>query len=303
MRGAADIPLKYGRKLPQFHYGMLTTSLDFSGLDTAFPFVLSYPQLMLEELLERRAAELGATIRRGYAVTGLTQDGGTVRVTADGPQGSAVFTTQYVAGCDGAGSTVRTATGAGFPGADASLYGYIGDVLLDNPPERGAVAVAGADGALIIVPLPDGRFRVGGFDPADQDPDVPLTEDQLRTSVAAVAGGRDFGLHEATWLTRFGNAIRQADSYRAGRVLLAGDAAHMHFPTGGVGLNAGIQDAMNLGWKLAAVVQGRASDGLLDSYHAERHPVGVRLHADTRAQTALITAFPPGRPGSAGRTG
>jgi len=291
MRGTADVPLEYGRKVPQWHYGMLTAPIDFSGLDTAFPFVLGYPQPMLEDLLERRAVELGATVRRGRAVTGLTQDGDTVRVTADGPHGPEVFTARYVAGCDGAGSTVRKAAGIGFPGTDATLYGYLGDVTLDNPPERGAVAVAGVGGALIIARLPGGRFRVAGFDPAAQDPDVPLTEDQLRASVEAAAGGRDFGLHEATWLSRFGNATRQADSYRVGRVLLAGDAAHMHWPTGGVGLNVGVQDAMNLGWKLAAVVQDRASDGLLDSYHAERHPVGARLLTDTRAQTALITTF------------
>jgi 2-polyprenyl-6-methoxyphenol hydroxylase-like FAD-dependent oxidoreductase len=290
MRGAAGVPLEQGRKRPQWHYGLLTTLVDFSGLDTAFPFVLAYPQSMLEDLLERRAVELGATVRRGFAVTGLTQDGGTVRVAAEGPDGPEVFEARYVAGCDGAGSTVRKAAGIGFPGTDASLYGYLGDVTLEDPPERGTVAVAGAGGALMVAPLPGGRFRVVGFDPADQDPDVPLTEDRLRASVAA-AGGRDFGLHEATWLSRFGNATRQADRYRSGRVLLAGDAAHMHLPTGGVGLNVGVQDAMNLGWKLAAVVQGRAADGLLDSYHAERHPVGARLLADTRAQTALITTF------------
>jgi FAD binding domain len=132
---------------------------------------------------------------------------------------------------------VRKAAGIGFPGTDAELYGYLGDATLDDPPERGTVAVSGPGGALIIAPLPGGRFRV---------------------------------------------ATRQADTYRAGHVLVAGDAAHMHLPTGGVGLNVGVQDAMNLGWKLAAVAQGRARDDLLDSYHAERHPVGATLLTDTR---------------------
>lgn len=290
MRAVADVPLQQGRKMPQWHYGLLTTLVSFSGLDTAFPFVLAYPQQMLEELLEQRAIELGATLRRGFAVTGLTQNGDTVRVTAEGPDGQEIFEAGYVAGCDGAGSTVRKAAGIGFPGTDASLYGYLGDVTLDDPPERDTLSVAGTGGTLMLVPLPDGRFRVAGFDPTDQDPDVPLTEDRLRASVVAAAG-RDFGLHEATWLSRFGNATRQADRYRSGRVLLAGDAAHMHLPAGGVGLNVGVQDAMNLGWKLAAVVQGRSGGDLLDSYHAERHPVGARMLADTLAQTALVTTF------------
>jgi len=134
---------------------------------------------------------------------------------------------------------------------------------------------------------------VAGFDPAFQEPGSTLTEAQLRASVRAATGGRDFGLHDSTWRSRFGNATRQAARYRAGRVLVAGDAAHMHLPTGGVGLNVGVQDAMNLGWKLAAVVQGRAGDDLLDSYQAERHPVGTALLTDTRAQTALITTFTP----------
>lgn len=291
MRGAADVPLEQGRKIPQWHYGLLTTLIDFSGLDTAFPYVLAYPQSMLEDLLERRAAELGATVRRGVAVTGLTQDDGGVRVTAEGPDGPEVFEAGFVAGCDGAGSTVRKAAGIAFPGTDASLYGYLGDVTLDDPPGQGTIAHAGTGGTLMIAPLPGGRFRVVGFDPTDQDPGIPLTEDRLRASVRAAAG-RDFGLRDATWLSRFGNATRQVNRYRSGRVLLAGDAAHMHLPAGGVGLNVGVQDAMNLGWKkLAAVVQDRADDALLDSYHAERHPVGARLLADTRAQTALITTF------------
>ncbi len=185
------------------------------------------------------------------------------------------------------------AAGIEFPGTDSELYGYLGDATLDDPPEQGTVAIAGPGGTLIIAPLPGGRFRVAGFDPAFQEPGSTLTEEQLRASVRAATGGRDFGLHDATWRSRFGNATRQAARYRAGRVLVAGDAAHMHLPTGGVGLNVGVQDAMNLGWKLAAVVQGRAGDELLDSYQAERHPVGQTLLTDTRAQTALITTFTP----------
>ena len=292
MRGVADTPVQQGRKMPLWHFGMLPSLVDFSVLDTQFPFVLAYPQPLLEDLLERRATELGATVLRGHTVTGLSQDESSVRIEATGPRGTRIFAAGFAVGCDGAGSTVRKAAGIGFPGTDSTLFGYLGDVTLDDPPEHGTVAIAGRVGALIIAPLPDGRFRVSGFDPQDQDPDVALTIDRLRASVQRAAG-RDFGMRDATWTSRFGNATRQAETYRAGRVLLAGDAAHMHLPTGGVGLNVGVQDAMNLGWKLAAVAQNRAPGDLLDTYQTERHPVGASLLKNTLAQTALIATFSP----------
>jgi 2-polyprenyl-6-methoxyphenol hydroxylase-like FAD-dependent oxidoreductase len=291
MRCMADIPLSRGRVMPRWHFGMLPSMVDFSALDSRYPFVLAYPQPLLEELLERHAIDLGATVLRGYAVSAVTQDGSSVRVLAEGPGGPKVFEGGYAVGCDGAGSTVRKAAGIAFPGTDATLFGYLGDVTLDNPPERGSAVIASQGGALIIAPLPaGGRYRVAGFDPHDQGPGDTLTPERLRDSVVRAAG-HDFGLRDPSWLSRFGNATRQAAAYRAGRVLLAGDAAHMHLPTGGVGLNVGIQDSMNLGWKLAAVAQGRAPDDLLSTYHDERHPVGAALLTSTRAQTALIAAF------------
>jgi hypothetical protein len=167
----------------------------------------------------------------------------------------------------------------------------VGDVTLAAPPEHGTIAMAGPGGSLIVAPLPGNRrFRFAGFDPSDQEPDATLTPERLRESIIRAAG-RDFGMRDPAWLSRFGNATRQAADYQAGRVLLAGDAAHMHLPTGGVGLNVGVQDAMNLGWKLAAVIQGRAPEELLGTYNAERHPVGAALLQSTLAQTALITAF------------
>jgi 2-polyprenyl-6-methoxyphenol hydroxylase-like FAD-dependent oxidoreductase len=292
MRGVADTPVKQGRKMPRWHFGMLPSLVDFSILDTPFPFVLAYPQPLLENLLERRATELGAAVLRGHTVTGLSQDESSVRIETSGPSGTRVFVASFAVGCDGAGSTVRKAAGIGFPGTDSTLFGYLGDVTLDAPPEHGTVTIASRGGTLIIAPLPGGRFRVSGFDPQDQDPEVALTIDRLRASVQRAAG-RDFGMRDATWTSRFGNATRQAAAYRAGRVFLAGDAAHMHMPAGGVGLNVGIQDAMNLGWKLAAVAQNRAPGELLDTYHTERHPVGASLLKNTLAQTALIAAFSP----------
>lgn len=199
----------------------------------------------------------------------------------------------HVVGCDGTRSVVRDAAGIAFPGTEATTWGWLGDVVLDDPPP-GPVSVSGPSGGLMVVPLPDGVHRIVGGDPDGGRPGRPgaLTLDELREKVVAISGG-DYGLRDPRWLSRFGNATRQAERYRSGRVLLAGDAAHMHFPTGGVGLNVGLQDAANLGWKLAAVVRGEAPDALLDTYHDERHPVGADLLASTRAQTALMTGHSP----------
>jgi 2-polyprenyl-6-methoxyphenol hydroxylase-like FAD-dependent oxidoreductase len=291
MRAMATVPLTRGRELSKFHYGMLPSLLDFGVLDTDFPFVLAYPQQMLEDLFERRAVGLGATVLRGHTVTGLTQDESSVLVQADTPEGPRTFAARYAVGCDGAHSTVREAAGIDFPGSDDTLFGYVGDATLAHRPEQGTAVIAGPGGSLIAAPLPGtGTYRLAGFDPHDQGPGDALTPERLRRSVIRAAG-RDFGMRDVTSLSRFGNATRQAADYQAGRVFVAGDAAHMHLPTGGVGLNVGVQDAMNLGWKLGAVVRGDAPEDLLRSYHAERHPVGAALLRSTLAQTALITAF------------
>ncbi|WP_121006040.1 FAD-dependent monooxygenase [Saccharothrix australiensis] len=179
---------------------------------------------------------------------------------------------------------MRQAAGIDFPGTDSTVFGFLGDVELADPPERPGFW-HNAHGALLVAPIPGGHHRVTGYAPSAPTP----TLESLRETVELIAG-TDFGLHSPVWLSRFGNATRLAAEYRKGRVFLAGDAAHMHFPAGGVGLNVGLQDAMNLGWKLAAVQRGRADAALLDTYHPERHPVGVALGEHTKAQTALITA-------------
>jgi 2-polyprenyl-6-methoxyphenol hydroxylase-like FAD-dependent oxidoreductase len=290
MRGMAEVPLEHGVRLPNWHFGMLTTPIDLTVLDSPYPFVLAYPQPYLEALLERRATGLGATVLREHTVTGLTQAEDSVRVEIARPDGVYTLDAAFVVGCDGAGSTVRKAAGIGFPGTDSTLFAFLGDVTMDHPPAQGTVAQASPDGTLIVGRLPGDRYRVAGFDPQDQDRDTPMTFARLRTSVIRAAG-TDFGMGDPTWLSQTGNAARQAETYRRGRVLLAGDAAHMHFPAGGVGLNVGVQDAMNLGWKLAATVQGRAPLDFLDTYHAERHPVGAALIRHTLAQTGLLTNF------------
>lgn len=286
-RGVVEPFLVEGLRIPTGHFGGLPDRMDFSVLDTPFPFTLALLQARTEELLEARAESLGATIRRGCEAVGLTGDGVEL---ADG----SVVAARYVVGCDGVHSTVRTAAGIDFPGTDATTWGWLADVTLDAPPERGFATIAGANGGVMVLPLPGGIHRLVGGDPGTDRPEWPgdLTFDELRATVLRIAG-TDFGMRDPVWLSRFGNATRLAASYRKGTVLLAGDAAHMHFPTGGVGMNVGIQDAHNLGWKLAAVVTGRASESLLDTYHEERHPVGADLLAHTRAQTALITGYTP----------
>ncbi|MFB4423729.1 FAD-dependent monooxygenase [Streptomyces sp. QL37] len=290
-RGAVDPFLAEGRRIPSGHFGGLDSRMDFGVLDTPYPFTLALPQARTEELLEERALAAGADIRRGHRVTGLTQDEDGVTLEATGPEGPYTLRAAYAVGCDGTRSTVRAAAGIAFPGTDATTWGWLGDVVLDAPPEGAVHAASGPAGGVMVVPMPEGVHRIVGGDPDSNGPDHPgeLTLDALRAKVTRIAG-TDFGMRDPRWLSRFGNATRQAAAYRKGRVLLAGDAAHMHYPAGGVGLNVGVQDATNLGWKLAATLAGTAPDGLLDSYHTERHPVGADLLTSTRAQTALMNA-------------
>ncbi|WDM14034.1 FAD-dependent monooxygenase [Streptomyces lavenduligriseus] len=292
-RGAHGPFLEAGSPIPSGHFGGLDARLDFRALDTPFPYTLALPQARTEEFLEERALALGVRLLRGHRVTGLTQLPDAVTVRIQGPEGPYELRAAYAVGCDGVRSTVRAAAGIGSPGTPATVLGFLGDVRLDSPPPPG-FSVCGPSGGLMAVPLPGGTTRLVGITPDDLTATWPgdLTLDELRAKVRAIAG-RDFGLRDPVWLSRFGNATRQAERYRDGRVLLAGDAAHQHFPTGGVGMNVGIQDAHNLGWKLAAVLAGRADETLLDSYHDERHPVGARLLESSRAQTALMTAFSP----------
>lgn len=262
------------------------------SLDTGHPYGLSTLQPVTERLLEERARELGAEIRRGHEVVGLEQDeeGVTVEL-ADRTR----LRSRYLVGCDGGRSTVRKLIGVGFPGEPATVETMLGDMEIADDPEAVAAVVEEVRKTQLrfgTIPNGDGTFRV--IVPADgvsEDRTAPPTLDEFKRRLREVAG-TDFGVHSPRWLSRFGDATRQAERYRSGRVLLAGDAAHIHPPTGGQGLNLGVQDAFNLGWKLAAEVAGWAPDGLLDSYHAERHPVGARVLANTRAQITLLGTGP-----------
>lgn len=292
-RGAHAPFVAEGVPLPGGHFGMLDSRLDFRRLPSPFPRTLVLPQERTEALLERQALELGATVLRGHEVTGVSAgpDGVSVRIRT--PDGPTTVEAAYLVGCDGVRSTVRDAAGIDFPGTPSTVLGWLGDVVLDAPPAPGP-GCFGPAGTLMAAPMPGGLHRLVGLTPRDLTTTWPgdLTFEELRENVITVAG-TDFGMRDPVWLSRFGNATRLATRYRAGRVLLAGDAAHQHFPTGGVGMNVGIQDAANLAWKLAATLNGWAPDTLLDTYHAERHPVGVDLIGTSRAQVALMTAFTP----------
>ncbi|MFC4117117.1 FAD-dependent monooxygenase [Nonomuraea zeae] len=241
-------------------------------------------QSEVERLLAERAAEIGGRLRRGAEVAGLTQD--ETGVTVELADGSHVRA-GYLVGCDGGRSTVRGLAGIGFPGTSATMTALLGDVELTEPPADGIFQERREHGSFSVMSWGPDWYRVltNEFDHV-AGRDEPMTLEILRKSLLKIAG-TDFGMHSPRWLSRHGDAARQADRYRVGRVLLAGDAAHIHFPAGGQGLNTGVQDAVNLGWKLAAVVRGQAPDLLLDTYHAERHPVAARVLHNTRAQTAL----------------
>ncbi|MFF4656111.1 rifampin monooxygenase [Streptomyces sp. NPDC001381] len=261
-------------------------------LDTAHPYGLATPQPVTERLLEERALELGAEIRRGDEVTALSQDEeGVTVVLADGSR----LRSRYLVGCDGARSTVRKGLGVGFPGEPSRVETLLGEMEVTEDPATIAAVVQEVRKTQLrfgAMPLEGARYRL--VVPAEgvaEDRTAPTTLEEFRQRLRAVAG-TDFGVHSPRWLSRFGDATRQAERYRVGRVLLAGDAAHIHPPTGGQGLNLGIQDAFNLGWKLAAEVGGWAPEGLLDSYHAERHPVGARVLDNTRAQITLLGTEP-----------
>lgn len=288
-RGIAERFIAAGIKLPTGHFAVLDDRLDFTLLDTEFPFTLLLPQQDTERLLEAYARECGADIRRGHDVVGITHDGEMVEIEIEAENGRRyAVTPRYIVGCDGPASIVRESFGFEFPGVPASAWGFLGDVRLTRPPQSVAVSVSSAQGLVLGVPMPNGLYRFVGFDPENQVPG-DLTFEEFRAAVTRIAGD-DFGMADPDWLSRYSNASYLASQYRRGNAFLAGDAAHRHFPAGGVGMNVGLQDAANLGWKLAEVIGGRAHETLLDSYHEERHPVGADLILGSQAQAALITA-------------
>jgi len=264
-------------------------------LDTAHAYILGMPQTVSDRLLAERAAELGAEVRRGCELVGLSQDdNGVTAELADGTR----LRSRYLVGCDGGRSTVRKLLGVDFPGEPARAEWLLGEMEVAAPPDEvTAVADQASPTGVRFGPAPheDGLYRFVVYaEGVAEDRTVPLTLEGFTERLRALVG-TDLGVHSPRFLSRFGDATRLAERYRTGRALLAGDAAHIHPPIGGQGLNLGIQDAFNLGWKLAAEINGWAPDGLLDSYHIERRPVAADVLDTTRAQGELLSTEPGAR--------
>ncbi|WP_336159531.1 FAD-dependent monooxygenase [Amycolatopsis sp. VC5-11] len=285
MRGLLERLLPHGRQRPVGGIFAGIPAPPPADLDTAY--LLGIPQPVVVRELEEHAIELGAEVRHGCAIAGFEQDEDGVTVElADGEQ----LRAKYLVGCDGARSTVRKLLGVGFPGEPSRTETLMGEMPASAPPEEIAAKVAEvrqANKRFMLGPVEEGVYRVV-VPAAGLSSEPPVLED-FQEQLRALAG-TDFGVHSPRWLSRFGDATRLADRYRVGRVLLAGDAAHIHPPTGGQGLNLGVQDAFNLGWKLAAQIRGSAPDSLLDTYQAERHPVAADVLDNTRAQMELSSA-------------
>jgi len=288
-RGIADRFLAEGPKVPFVHFAAVDEPLGLASLETDHPHVLGIAQTRTEALLEAHALERGAEIRWGHEVTDIEQDdeGVTIHLHSARDAGrTRTLRARWLVGCDGGRSTVRKRAGIAFPGTAATRWALLGDVELADPASLSFGNHQTERGGVFVIPRPGYVRVITGELAPPADPASPVTLEQLHEAVAHVLG-REVAFVRPRWLTRFSNAARLAERYRVGRVLLAGDAAHVHPPAGAQGLNVGLQDAFNLGWKLAAVIREGASEELLDSYHDERHAAGEHLLMQTRAQTEL----------------
>ena len=292
-RGIADRFLSTGQVAQVAGFGHIR--LDISDFPTRHNYGLGLWQNHIERILADWVLELRVPIQYGVEVTGFAQDDAGVHVRlSDGRS----LRAEYLAGCDGGRSLIRKAAGIEFPGWDATTSSLIAEVEMAEKPELGmrrdAIGIHGIgrveyeirDGQVVYKDT--GTLRVMVTEP-NVGPAIQPTLRDLSEALIRVYG-TDYGVHSPTWISRFSDTTRQAAAYRDKRVLLAGDAAHVHSPVGGQGLNIGVQDAVNLGWKLAQVVKGISPNSLLDTYHAERHPVAARLLRNTMAQVALLRA-------------
>jgi len=281
-RGIAERFVAEGQ--PHDAAGYAYIQLDVSDFPTRHNYLLGLWQREFERILAGWVLDdLGVPIRRGTEVVGIAQDDDGVEVELS--SGTSVRA-QYVVGCDGGRSVVRKAAGIEFPGLDPSASYVIAEIEMTEQPPIGVRPEGGGIGP--VDPAQGGGPYRAVVREQRVDHTGEATLQDVRAALVA-AYGTDFGVHSPAWISRFTDATRQAASYRAQRVLLAGDAAHVHSPHGGQGLNTGVQDAVNLGWKLAQVVKGTSPDSLLDTYHAERHPIAARVLRTTMAQVALTT--------------
>jgi 2-polyprenyl-6-methoxyphenol hydroxylase-like FAD-dependent oxidoreductase len=293
LRGLAGRFTDAGLAVPSFPLGLKGAAIRFGRLDSDFPYLLDIPQSQVESLLAARAIELGVDFRWSCQVAGIKQDDHEVRVKfADGQTERA----DYVVGCDGIRSFVRQTLDIPFPGAPNPGSVILADLHLDGLPMTDAYGDLSDNGMLLVFPFRDGSCRAVLYDYARAEVPVsePVTLEEVRSSLVRVAG-RDFGPRDLNWSGRYRSESRQVLQYRHGRILLAGDAAHTHSPAGAQGMNTGLQDSVNLGWKLGAQLAGWAPGWLLDSYHFERHPVGAAVLELTGRQFRLNTARTPWR--------
>ncbi|MEZ0115663.1 2-polyprenyl-6-methoxyphenol hydroxylase-like FAD-dependent oxidoreductase [Catenulispora sp. EB89] len=296
-RGAAAPMVATSRRVPTWHFAMGASRLDFAVLPTSFPHILLQPQAQTEEMLETHLNRCGGEVLRGRRVVDVRQQDDRVVATVRHDGAEQTVGARFVVGCDGAHSAVREAAGIGFSGTPDTLLSPAALVELKDPPPPEQYMQGNEQGLLFVIPLPDGRFVVSTIDHAVMtDLSKPWTAETVRESLIRITG-TDYGLGEVERVSTIGNSASQADRYRDGRVLLAGDAAHVHFPMGGQGMNLGIQDAHNLAWRLIAAVRAERDgsvpdtvDELLDGYEAERRPAGERVLEDVHAQMGLVAA-------------
>jgi 2-polyprenyl-6-methoxyphenol hydroxylase-like FAD-dependent oxidoreductase len=289
-RGVADELIDTGTRLDELNF-LGNVRLDLSRLPSRFRYVLVTPQYETERVLERRARALGAEFRHGAEVVGLRQDSGTVEVDLRDHDGAVqTISAGYVVGADGVRSMVRHALGMSFPGRSVVRSVMLADVRLAEPPADVLTFQAVGDAFAFLAPYGDGWYRVIAWNRNRQLPDsAPVDLAEVREVTHRVLG-TDYGMRDPRWMSRFHSDERQVPRYRIGRVFLAGNAAHVHSPAGGQGMNTSIQDAANLGWKLAAAVNGTTD--LLDTYHAERHPVGQQVLMGSGAILRLALVGP-----------
>jgi 2-polyprenyl-6-methoxyphenol hydroxylase-like FAD-dependent oxidoreductase len=294
MRGIHEGLLQNAGRLSHAGYGQLSTKVSFENQDSDYPCIVMQIQPRTTAVIQEHALKLGVDLRRGHTATAVSQTADSISVTVQKKEDGTTYELrgQYLVGADGADSLVRKTAGIVFEGESASLYGWGGDMFLREPPSPLPGAFWSPEGAVAIFPLPGGLFRVAGICPDNLGSEGARisTFEELRERVIRVTG-KDFGMYDCATANSTSNASLLASRYREGRFFIAGDAAHRHSPAAGMGMNVGIQDAMNLGWKLAAVVNGWASPELLDTYESERRPVGQNLLQQTRAQTAITTLF------------
>ena len=278
-RGVADRFLAEGQVAQAAAFAM--TVLDISDFPTRHPYSLGIWQNRIERIMAAWIGELGVRIQYGCEVSGFAQDDRGVDI---GLSDGRTLRALYLVGCDGGRSVVRKAAGIQFPGWDPTTSNLIAEVELEQEPEWGIRH--DARGVHGLSRLENGPVRVMVTEDRVGHTLEPTLRDLSEALITVY--GTDFGVHSPTWISRFTDMTRQAAAYRDGRVLLAGDAAHIHYPAGGQGLSLGVQDAVNLGWKLAQVVNGTSPENLLETYQAERHPVAARALRYTMAQTALL---------------